>query len=399
MVKIRFQGQGLCCSLGRTPEEVFRRMCDGQDAFRPIWRFSAEPYQQKMAGMLSEQDDEYLRNAFPEDGLAGALVKQVGRQALGLPADAAVRQDPGMALVLASNFGAWETQEWLWREKQDLGAVSLASQEAWEDFLPGSARALGCAGGWQQLSFSCASGTAALAAGRDLILNDRAERVLVIAFDILSEFCWCGLHNLRTITSDTMRPFDRKRSGTIFSEGAAAVLLAREEEKPQYAGFAQYLAGAATNNNAFHLTAPRPEAEGSREVILEALRQAGLSADKIEHICAHATSTVANDKTEAAALHNVFGERLSGMTVAAHKSQLGHLLGAAGLTETIITLLAMRNGIIPPTLNLQELDPECAFVDCLPGEARRCEFATAVVNSAGIGGNNAAVVLAQQLAQ
>ncbi len=395
MAKIRFAGQGLYCSLGRNPEEVYQRMCAGEDAFRPVWRFPADPYKQQKAGMLSAAEDEFLRNAYPDDELAGALAKQAGRQALGLPEGAPARPDGGLTLVLASNFGAWETQEWLWREKQDFGTVSLASQEHWEDFLPGLARSLGCAGGCQQLSFSCASGTAALAAGWDIIRAGRAERVLVIAFDILGEFCWCGLHNLHTITSDTMRPFDRRRSGTIFSEGAAAVLLEREGDRAASAAPAQYLIGAATNNNAYHLTAPRPEAEGSREVIQEALRQSGLAAADIEHICAHATSTVANDKTEAAALRNIFGDHLSGLTVAAHKSQLGHLLGAAGLAEAIITLLAMRHGVIPPTLNLQEIDPDCAFLDCLAGPPRRKNFSTALVNSAGIGGNNAAVILTQ----
>ncbi len=158
-------------------------------------------------------------------------------------------------------------------------------------------------------------------------------------------------------------------------------------------------AGAATGNNAFHLTAPRKEAEGSRLVMAEALRQAAMTPADITHVCAHATSTRANDETEAAALRNLFGNRLPAMTIAAHKSQLGHLLGAAGLAEAIITVQAMRTGVIPPTIRMEHLDPACEPVDCCPLTARVAAFDAAITNSAGIGGNNASLVLTRQQPQ
>ncbi len=391
-MRIHVDGLGLFSSLGKTSDEVYRRMCAGEHAFRPIWRFPAEAYQQKMAGQISSDAEEYLRERFPEQDLTGALVMEAAQQAMNqakLPAANAAR----LGLVLATNFGPLEAQEWLWREKMDTGKISEESSALVDDFLPTLAGALGCGGPNVQLSMSCASGLAAVAAARDMLLSRRADRVLAVAYDLLSEFSWCGLYNLRTITSDTMRPFDRRRSGTLFSEGAAAVLLSIADPLTDHDNSTVFLAGAATNNNAFHITAPLPEAEGSRLVMQEALRLAGMKAEDIDHICAHATSTVANDKTEAGALRNLFGERLAQMTVAAHKSQLGHLLGAAGLAEMIITILAMQHCIIPPTLNHQQMDQECEPVDCMPGKARFRQFHTAIINSAGIGGNNSAAVL------
>jgi 3-oxoacyl-[acyl-carrier-protein] synthase II len=123
-----------------------------------------------------------------------------------------------------------------------------------------------------------------------------------------------------------------------------------------------------------------------------ALADAGLAPSAVEHICAHATSTKANDVSEAAACRNLFGERLASMTVAAHKSQFGHLMGAAGLAEAIVTLQVIRHGIIPPTINHVTPDPECP-VDCVRGTARVRRVKVAITNSAGIGGNNSSVVL------
>ncbi|MFA6929172.1 MAG: beta-ketoacyl synthase N-terminal-like domain-containing protein [Lentisphaeria bacterium] len=390
-MKIRVDGLGLFCSLGKNPEEVYQRMCAGEDAFRPIWRFSSEPYQQKKAGQISVEADELLREKYPDNERTGALLKEAASQAvqhLNL-----ANPDEKLALVLASNFGPLEAQEWLWRERMDTGSIAEDSFAMAEEFLSGIAQDLGCGGAKIQLSMSCASGLAAASVARDLLLQGRAEHVLVAAYDLLSEFSWCGLHNLRTITTDTMRPFDRRRSGTIFSEGAAAVLLSKETSVTEKIAPLAFLSSAVTNNNAFHITAPLPDAEGSRLVMAEALRLAGMVPDDIEHICAHATSTVANDKTEAVALRNLFGEHLTTMTVAAHKSQLGHLLGAAGLAEIIITILAMQHSIIPPTMNHQELDPDCAGIDCIPGKARYRQIRSAIINSAGIGGNNSAAVL------
>lgn len=392
MSNVKIIGMGLVSGMGRCVDDAFQKMCAEGDAFREITRFDPQPYAKTTAGQLDEALENSLREDFPDDDLAVAMMKTAGTEAF---AQAAGQPCPPerLALVLATNFGPMETLEWAWRERLDTGAMLGESYRPFASVLSDVASYFNCRGPQLQLTMSCASGGAAASVARDLIRARRADAVLVLAYDVLTEYAWCGLSNLHTITTDTMRPFDRDRSGTIFSEGAAAMLLAGDQTPNAPLA---WLAGAATGNNAFHLTAPRKEAEGSRLVMAEAVRQAGLTPDDIQHVCAHATSTRANDETEAAALRNLFSPaHLPNVTVAAHKSQLGHLLGAAGLAEAVITVRAMQTGVLPPIIRSQNIDAACQHLNLCPKMAKTASFDHALTNSAGIGGNNAALVISR----
>jgi 3-oxoacyl-(acyl-carrier-protein) synthase len=330
-----------------------------------------------------------LRTAYPDEDLAAAFIKEAGTEALRQAGLAPGALPPRTGLVLATNFGPMEMQEWLWRERLDTGTIDEYSFELWAGFPEKIAAWFGCTGPVTQVSLSCASGAAAAALAKVWLNAGRADFVLAVGYDVLTRFCWTGLHNLHTITTDRIRPFDKRRSGTLFSEGAAAMLLGRPGcgGKPQ----AQLL-GAAINNNAFHMTAPGKDAEGSRQVMLTALRDAHLPPAAVGHICAHATATVANDQTECAAFRNLFGTQLDQMLVAAHKSQIGHLLGAAGMAEAVVTVKILQGQHCPPTLNLEEQDPACA-VTTPRTTMPLANVRVAITNSAGIGGNNSSLVL------
>ncbi len=384
---IDIAGMGLVSCMGCGVKAVYEAMVRGECGIRPITRFDASEFPQPDGGQLSEENESKLRERFPDDDLAAAMVQSAGIEALG---GLDTQANPRRGLVLATNFGPVESLEWSWRERLDLGTLDEDAFALFDNVTEHAARALGCAGPITQISMSCASGCAAVFQAKQWIEQDRADQVLAIGYDMITEFVWTGLTNLRTITTDRMRPFDANRSGTIFSEGAAAMLLERgdpnsDPRRPQ-------IAGAAVNNNAFHMTAPPKQAEGSRRVMAAALRDAGLDPADIDHASAHATATAANDVTEAAALRNLFGDHLDQMTVAAHKSQLGHMMGAAGLAEAVITVCALRAGIIPPTINHEVPDPKCRL-DCIPATARPTTARTAITNSAGIGGNNGALIL------
>lgn len=385
-------GIGLICGLGNSPQEVFNKMCSGETAFREIYTFDGSKYAQKMAGQLREEDDALLAEKYENEDRALAMARYAGEQAL----KGNVTRNDGRALVLATNFGPMETLQWSWQEKLDTGEIDEFTYAPANDYVVRLAQELGCGAGGIQCSMSCASGAAAVALGWDMLSTGKATSCLVICYDSLSEYCWCGLSNLHTITSDTMRPFDARRSGTIFSEGAAAMLLELPSSDSRELA---WIDGVATNNNAFHLTAPRPEAEGSRMVMEAAIGLSGIAAEKISHVCAHATSTKANDSTESAAIRNLFKnvpeEAKANLTVSAHKSQLGHLLGAAGMAEAIVSILAMRNSLIPPTVNLTEMDEACKPLNCIGATAQSKSFDAFVTNSAGIGGNNASIVIAK----
>lgn len=388
------KGMGLVCCLGSGVTDVFRRMCAGECGIRPIDRFPAEPYAQKSAGQVPAEVEDRLRERFPDEDFAGALVKAAALEALeqaGVCRQQGGDADADLGLVLATNFGPMETLEWCWRERVDVGSLDEETFAYFRDFTRQTAAFLGCGGPAVQLSLSCASGAGAVALATDWIRRGRARRVLAIGYDSLTEFCWCGLSNLRTITTDRLRPFDSARAGTIFSEGAAAMVLSSVNGTDDAPSLAR-VAGVATNNNAFHMTAPAKDADGSRRVLSAALADAGRPASEVEHICAHATGTVANDPSEVAAFRNLFGDGLDQMTVSAHKSQLGHMMGGAGLAEAIVTVQILREHVIPPTIGIEQQDPAC-LVDCVPGFARERQVDCAITNSAGIGGNNSSLVL------
>ncbi|NLG13063.1 MAG: hypothetical protein GX561_02515 [Lentisphaerae bacterium] len=388
---MKITGLGLYCSMGQNLDEVFARMCKAEHAFSSIGhRFTGHVYPQMNAGIISQDNEADLEGKFDLDDLTRAMMKMAASEAI---KQAGHKQSSEkMGLLLATNFGPMASLEWAWWEQRDLGVITEETYTPYDEIIQYIGEAFDCNGPRMQISMSCASGAAAVSIAADVIRQGRADKMLIIAYDYLAESTWCGLTNLRTITTDIMRPFDSKRSGTIFSEGAAAMLLEREgaSDSPALA----WLLGSATNNNAHHMTAPPKEAAGSRRVMETALELAGLKPQDIEHICAHATSTKANDETEAAALRNIFGDRLPTLTVTAHKSQLGHLLGVAGLAEAAVTIKAMIEGKIPPTINHDDMDPDCIPVDCNPGtQVRNKSFATAITNSAGIGGNNSSLVI------
>lgn len=188
------------------------------------------------------------------------------------------------------------------------------------------------------------------------------------------------------------RPFEKNRDGFVIAEGAGIVIL-EELEFALKRGAKIYaeLVGYGYTGDAYHITAPSPEGDGAIRCMRMALKDAGLKPEEIDHINAHGTSTQLNDLTETQAIKAVFGDYAGSIPISATKSMTGHLLGAAGSTEAIFSLLAIRDGILPPTLNYEEPDPECNL-DYVPNVARHITIKTAMSNAFGFGGTNATLV-------
>ena len=188
------------------------------------------------------------------------------------------------------------------------------------------------------------------------------------------------------------RPFDKDRDGFVFGEGAVVMMLerwdhARERDARVYAE----LAGVAHTADAFHITAPEPSGESAARCIRKALQVAGLGPEEVEYVCAHGTDTPLNDVSETRAIKRALGESARRIPISSPKSMVGHLLGAAGALSGLVSVLTLREGVIPPTVNLDTPDPECDL-DYVPNAARAQRVRTAVANGFGFGGQNAVAV-------
>lgn len=189
------------------------------------------------------------------------------------------------------------------------------------------------------------------------------------------------------------RPFDRDRDGFVVGEGAGILILeSLEHARARGAYIYAELASLGMTADAGHITAPDEQGEGARKAMLMALERAGVGPEEVDYINAHGTATPLGDVSETRAIKNLFGAHAKKLAVSSTKSQIGHLLGAAGAAEAIATLMALDRGILPPTINLDNPDPECDL-DYVPNRARPAKVRVALSNSFGFGGHNSAILL------
>ncbi len=257
------------------------------------------------------------------------------------------------------------------------------------------ARWLGARGPVLTVSTACASGATSLGVAADLLRAGAADAAIAGGVDVLCRFVQRGFDVLRSLTRDTVRPFDRRRSGILLGEGAGLVVL----ERPAAArargarGLLGFLLGHGSAADGAHITSPDREGRGLEVAIRSALAEAGVDAGAVEFVSAHGTGTPANDRVESAVLRRVLGPRAAAVPVNSIKAHLGHTMGAAATLEAIMCLLAARHGQLPPTLNHDVPDPECDL-DCVANAPRRHRPRLSLSTSLGFGGCNAALVLA-----
>ncbi|MDA8344035.1 MAG: beta-ketoacyl-ACP synthase II [Thermaerobacter sp.] len=226
----------------------------------------------------------------------------------------------------------------------------------------------------------------------DVMLAGGAEAVLL-------PLCFAGFINMKALSqrnddpATASRPFDLERDGFVMGEGAG-MLVFEERERALARGAHIYaeVVGYGMTADAYHIVEPAPDGDGAARAMRAALRDAGLPPESIGYINAHATGTPKGDTGEARAVHQVFGAHAAKLAVSSTKSMTGHLLGAAGAVEAIFTVLALHEGVLPPTINLHHLDPE-VDLDCVPNEARKQTVDAALTNSFGFGGQNVTLAL------
>ena len=246
---------------------------------------------------------------------------------------------------------------------------------------------------------ACATGTHAI--GDAFRMIQRGDADAVISGGAESTVCPLGIGGfsvmkaLSTRNDDPLaasRPFDKNRDGFVMGEGSGIVILEEyESAKKRGARIYGEVLGYGLTADAYHLTAPSPGGEGAARCMQMALDTAGLNPEDVDYINAHGTSTPFNDLYETMAIKSVFGDHARKLMISSTKSMTGHLLGAAGGVEAIFSLLAISRGVVPPTINYTEPDPECDL-DYVPNEARQTDLKVAISNSLGFGGTNATIL-------
>ncbi len=259
---------------------------------------------------------------------------------------------------------------------------------------------LGVHGPVNASALACASGTAALLEARRLIATGEADVVIAGGTDAaINEAMFAGLSVMGPLSerndapTEASRPFDADRDGFVFGEGAV-VCVVESAAHAAARGATPYgtIAGGALTSDAFHMSAPEPSGVHAARAISLALANADVHPRELDYICAHGTATRANDAAETRAIRIALGDDADRVPASSPKSMVGHLIGAAGTLSAMVCLLAIRDGILPPTTNLHTPDPECDL-DYVPLTARRAQVRVAAANAFGFGGQNCVVVL------
>jgi 3-oxoacyl-[acyl-carrier-protein] synthase II len=406
--RIAITGIGLVTPLGIGTAETWSAVVAGKSGIGPITRFDAREFTTTIAGEVRGFDatqwipKRNLRqmDLFIQYGIAAAdmAVKQAG-----LDVD---KPDPERwGCYVGAGMGGLGIIESTYKALLDKGPRHGISPYFTPSVIinlaPGQISIIhGCRG--PNMSMVSACSTAAHSIGEAARVIERGDADLMIVGGTESTvtplgiggFCSArALSQRNDEPTKASRPFTASRDGFVLSEGAA-ILILEEYERAKARGIpiVAELVGYAANADAHHMTMPSPGGEGAARCMTLALKDAGLKSEQIGYINAHATSTSA-DSLETNAIRTVFGPwAKNGLAVSSTKSMHGHLLGAAGGLEAAICALALRDGVLPPTINLDDPDPECDL-DYVPHEARRVKVEHAMSNSFGFGGTNAALVL------
>lgn len=405
--RVAVTGIGAVTPLGLTAEESWQSLLAGRSGIGPITRFDASVLPVRIAGEVRGfQPEAFMeRKEARRTSRAAHLVVAAVRMALadaGLPEPLPCPERVGT--VIGTGAGGLEVVD---RELTILRTRGFdrVSPFALTGFLANMlpyhvSLVTGAHGPINTVVAACASGAQALADGAELIRAGRADLVVVAGveglIDLTSIGSFARMNALSTRNDDpehACRPFDKTRDGTVLSEGAGALILerlehARERNAPIYGE----VLGYASSSDAYHFTAPDPEAGGMSRSIRWALQDAGIQPDDVNYINAHGTATPLNDSLETLAIKRVFGDAAYRIPVSGSKAVLGHALGGTGAIEAIFCMLALRDNIIPPTWNYTEPDPSCDL-DYVPNEPRRVALSTVISNSFAMGGHNTCLVL------
>jgi 3-oxoacyl-[acyl-carrier-protein] synthase II len=400
MTRVAITGIGLVTSVGATRDETWDNLLQGVCGIRPLTLFGHDGYRSQIAGQAPL---ERLLPAFTplqrrRWGRGDQLAVLAATEALADADLGAAGLDPArIGVVLgAGTADLIRTEKYLDTTIRD-GIERARPSDVWNHFYSTPvdvvASHFGFEGPRSCIVAACASSTMAIGHATDAIRYGRIDAALAGGADTLTRLTFSGFNALRVMDPSPCRPFDRSRAGMNIGEGAA-ILVLEDLEHARRRGARIYaeIAGHGLCCEAFHPTSPEPDGRAIAATMGRALADAAVAAGRIDHVNAHGTATVHNDRAEARGIRQLLGDRARRVPVTAIKSMLGHTLGAAGGIEAAVTALTIAHGIVPPTIHHEDRDPECD-VDVVANEPREVAVKCALSTSLAFGGNDAALVL------
>ena len=398
--RVAITGVGLVTALGATTEDSWRRMVDGVCGIGPLRAFDSTGYRSTVAAEVPL--DDVLRDLTPLERRRWSRSDQIGvvaaREALAASGllESGIARDRVGVLLGAGTADLIRNEEYFFTMTRD-GIGRARPSDVYQHFsstpVDVIANKFGLEGLRACLVAACSSSTIAIGRAVDAIRHGRLDAALAGGTDALARLTYSGFNALRLMDSGPCRPFDRARAGMSIGEGAGILVLEdMERARRRGAPILGELAGYSLACEAFHPTAPEPDGVAVSGVIRAALADARVAADAVDHVNAHGTGTTQNDRAEAKGFEATFGERVRQIPVTSIKSMIGHCLGAAGGVEAAALALTVARGVIPPTINHTETDPDCR-VDVVKNEAREGCVRCGVSTSLAFGGNDAAVVI------
>jgi len=407
--RVVITGLGLVTPLGIGVEDTWTAMCEGKSGIGEITRFDASGFDTQIAGEV--------KDFHPEDFLPKKEAKRIqsfiayavaaSRMALedsGLIIDSANQNRVGV--LTGCGLGGLQILEQtaaILRKKGPKRVTPFFIPMMIGNMAPGMISIyLGAKGPNSSIATACASGTHAVGDAFKIIKRGSADAMITGGVEsVITPTCIAGFNAMKALSvrnhepEKASRPFDRDRDGFIVGEGSGILILETlEGAVKRGAGIYAEICGYGMSGDGFHMAAPAPDGEGAARCMAAAIDDAGISYNAVDYINAHGTSTQLNDLYETQAIKSVFKEKAHSLAISSTKSMTGHLLGGAGGIETVFTALTVHEGIIPPTINLDNPDRNCDL-DYVPNTARKTDVKLAMTNSFGFGGTNAALILSK----
>lgn len=399
-------GMGAVTPIGIGVDEYWKNLVAGKCGVDAITRFDTTELPVKIAAEVKDFDALQFMpkkltremDVFMQYGYAAAM------EAIAQAGDDKIAEPERMGIVVGTALGGiapiTETQDGVSKGEHKKVSPRFVPKIIGNEAAAQVAIAKGYRGPSLTVSTACSSGGDAISTACMMLMSGQADAVLAMGTEsALAPLFILGLSSAHALSTNNdnpqgaSRPFDKDRDGFVIGEGGGALIIETEEHaRERGATILCELAGFSNCTDGYHVTSPHPEGIGAIFCMEKAVEHAGLSLEDVDYINTHGTSTPMGDPIETNAIAQLFGDHAKDMAVTSTKGATGHMMGAGGITEAITCIQCIREGVIPPTLNLDNLDEKCVPLNYVPGEAQKMDVKVAMSNSFGFGGQNSSVI-------